>query len=63
MPTSHDYEKKFADFIKLCEDKSSQTVIIHHPEVIGDNYEEMVESLNRISDADKALSIVPRKDR
>lgn len=36
---------------------------IHHPEVIGDSYEEIVESLNRLANAGKKLSIVPRNNR
>ena len=60
------YKKKFAGFISICEkaDPSGQDVlIIDHPEVIGDDYDEIVESLNRISDANFCLAIVSRKDR
>jgi len=32
---------------------------IAHPEVLGDNYEELVENLNRIAAAEVALVIVP----
>jgi hypothetical protein len=54
------YEQKFAEFIKLCEQAKSDEdghVIIAAPWVIGDNYEEMVESLSRLSDAKLTLHI------
>jgi hypothetical protein len=38
-------------------------VIIHHPEVLGDNYSEIVESLNRLSAAELKLLIVPTDQR
>ncbi|MBI3865454.1 MAG: hypothetical protein HY290_26560 [Planctomycetia bacterium] len=40
-----------------------QVVVIHHPEVIGDTFAEIVESLNRLADAKKSLTIVPRSER
>lgn len=64
MNPSHD--EKFKEFNKLiAESKESGTekVIIHHPEVLGDNYEELVENLNRLSDAELGLFIVPRNQR
>lgn len=57
------YEQKFADFIFLLADSKEQLVMIHHPQVLGDNYEEIVESLNRLSVAGKHLAIVPPKER
>ena len=38
-------------------------MLVHHPEVLGDNYEEIVESLNRLADAKVSLVIVPRGER
>ena len=64
--TTSVYEQKFAKFISTCEkaDPSGQDVlIIDHPEVIGDDYGEIVESLNRLGDAGLSLAIVSRKDR
>ncbi len=58
-----DYERKFADFVKLCgEAKGSGVgdVIIASPKVIGDNYEEIVESLSRLAEAGLALRIAGR---
>jgi predicted oxidoreductase len=56
------YEQKFAGFIKSLEEKAD-VLLVHHPEVLGDTYEELVESLNRLADAGKMLSILPRKER
>ena len=60
------YEQKFAGFISVCKKANpsgKDVLIIDHPEVIGDTYDEIVESLNRISDANFCLAIVSRKDR
>ncbi len=64
--TTSVYEQKFSEFLKVCEksDPSGKDVlIIDHPEVIGDDYDEIVESLNRLGDAGLNLAIVSRKDR
>lgn len=61
-----EYEEKFAEFIRMCDGtkkSGADAVIIYHPEVLGDNYEEMVESLNRLSDAELKLLILPRSLR
>lgn len=58
----HYDETKFKEFNNmLCED--AEVVIIHHPEVLGDNYTELVENLNRIADSEKTLAIIPRSQR
>ncbi len=60
---SERYEKKFASFIEMCQ-KAKQdnipNVIISHPQVLGDNYEEIVESLARLADAGLLLQITSR---
>ena len=64
--TTSVYEQKFAEFIKVCgkaNPSGKDVLIIDHPEVIGDTYGELVESLNRLGDAGLNLSIVSRKDR
>jgi hypothetical protein len=61
--TQPTYEQKFADLLFLLANSKEQLVMIHHPQVLGDNYEEIVESLNRLSVAGKHLAIVPPKDR
>jgi hypothetical protein len=63
--TPADYEKKFADFIRLCaetEASGKTTVVIAYPWVIGDNYDEIIESLSRLADAGLTLDIAARKD-
>lgn len=60
------YEKKFASFLRLCDDAKRDridVVVIAHPEVLGDTYAEIVESLNPLADAKLSLSIVPRSER
>ena len=65
MKTPPDYEKKFADFIRLCAEAKANGVsqmVIAYPWVIGDNYEEVMESLSRLADAGLSLHIGARKD-
>ncbi len=60
------YETKFADFIRMCAEakvNGLEGVVIHNPHALGDNYDEMVESLNRLADAELQLAIVPRAER
>ena len=57
------YEKKYGDFIRLLADGQMSQVMIDRPEDIGETYEELIESLNRIADAHKKLSITPTRDR
>lgn len=65
MNTPPGYEKKFADFIKLCSEtkaKGIKEIAIGYPWVLGDNYEELIESLSRLADAGLSLHIGARKD-
>jgi hypothetical protein len=57
------YDQKFADLLFLLADSKEQLIVIHHPQVLGDNYEEIVESLNRLSVAGKHLAILPPNER
>lgn len=57
------YEEKFADLIEACDHPLAEVFIVANPHVLGDNYEELVESLNRIADSGMKLSIVPRSKR
>ena len=61
--TPPNYEQKFADFIKLCEEAKAngiQQVVIAQPWAIGDTYDEVVESLSRLADAGLTLHIAGR---
>ena len=43
---------KFSDLIRLCkETQKGGVVLIGTPHALGDTYEEIIESLNRIADA------------
>jgi hypothetical protein len=63
-PVPPGYEEKFADFIELCrQTKPGDLVAIATPNSLGDNYAEVIESLNRLADAEAGLQIVPRSER
>lgn len=53
-------EAKFQEFNKLLK-SDADIVVVDHPEVLGDNYEELVENLKRLGDSGKSLHIVPSK--
>lgn len=60
------YEQKFADFLRMCDQAKVgklDVVVVHDPETLGDDYAEIVESLNRLADAKLKLAIVPRPER
>ena len=49
--------EKFKNFDRLLqENKGVDHVLIHYPEVLGDNYTEMVTNLNKLATAVKATS-------
>ena len=57
------YDQKFANFITLCERAKAdgiQQVIVDRPSVLGDSYDEIIESLSRLADAGLALNITRR---
>ena len=59
------YEKKFADFIKLvadCKARGTKEIVIGYPWVLGDTYDELIESLARLADAGLSLHVGARKD-
>lgn len=64
-------EEKFAEFDEMLElfkkkhknDKNAPALLIHHPEVLGDNYDELVQNLNKLADAKMTLMIIPQVDR
>ena len=61
--TPPDYERKFADFIQLCQKTKAEGashVIVAQPWALGDTYEEVIESLSRLADAGLALHIARR---
>lgn len=64
MPTP--YEEKFPKFIQMCEDAKEvgiDRVLVAQPWVLGDNYEEVMESLSRLAKANLLLGIAkPSKE-
>jgi len=65
MNTPPGYEKKFADFIRLCAEakaNGSAEVVVPYPWVLGDTFEELIESLSRLADAGLLLHVAARKD-
>ena len=60
------HDEKFAGFNKMITEAKAgkvEVLMVHHPEVLGDNYVELVENLNRVSDAGLQLVILPRAER
>ena len=63
--TPEGYEKKFANFIRICtksKSKGAHTVIVAVPWVLGDDYDEVMESLSRLADAGLHLQITARNN-
>ncbi len=56
-------EEKFREFNKMLKADDIDVCVIHHPQVLGDNYEELVENLNRLADSGKSLTIVKQEMR
>ena len=59
------YEIKFAEFIRLCAElkaKGLTEMVVAYPWALGDNYEELIESLSRVADAGLSLHIAGSKD-
>ena len=58
--------EKYSGLDKLCRDAKSQgldLIVIHHPQVLGDNYEELIENLEKIAQGGLAVRIVPQSER
>jgi len=58
------YEEKFANLIQFLDAHKGKDepdfLVVAHPAVLGDDYEELVESLGRIAEAGIALRIAGR---
>jgi hypothetical protein len=51
------------DLVGQAQAKKIDTVIIHHPGVLGDNYAELVANLDMLSAANLRIAIVPPESR
>ena len=61
--TPEEYEKKFETFIKLCAKAKAEghsELIVAAPWVIGDTYDEVIESIGRLADVGLALRCIGR---
>lgn len=59
------YEDKYAEFIKMTRDSQqpgTTRIVVDQPWVLGDNYDEIIESLSRLADAGLTLHIVRRAE-
>ncbi len=59
-PAPIGYAKKFEGFIRMCDEakaKGLKVIVVAHPSVIGDNYDEVIESLSRLARAELTLAI------
>jgi hypothetical protein len=55
------YETKFADFIRMCRDAKKsglKVIVVANPSVIGDNYQEIIESLSLLAEANLSFQAV-----
>jgi hypothetical protein len=52
-----------AESVKPAAPIEQATVLVGCPEMLGENYEEIIETLNRLADANLALVITPRASR
>lgn len=61
---SDGYEEKFPQFIRMClqaEGKGATAVKVASPHALGDTYEELIESSQRLADAELRLYIASSK--
>jgi len=57
------YEEKFPQFIKMCNDVKENkidVIAVATPDVLGDTYEEIIESLSRVAESGGTLIIAKR---
>lgn len=57
------YETKFAEFIRLCEKTNpGDAIVVPDPYTLGDTYEEVIESLFRLTDSEVHLRVMPSRE-
>jgi dihydrodipicolinate synthase/N-acetylneuraminate lyase len=57
---TEEYEDKFSEFIEMCKrakQEGVEGVMIGSPEDLGDNYEEVIQSLEHLAKSDLVLKI------
>ncbi len=58
------YEEKFSGLLRMCEQAKTgefEIVIVASPEILGDNYEELIGNLRRCAQAGLLVAIAERK--
>jgi len=56
--------RKFKKFDELLQrNGEADHILIHHPQVLGDNYVEIVTNLNKMVEAGFTLKIIPPSER
>jgi UDP-N-acetylglucosamine 2-epimerase len=63
MKKNEKIEQKFKDLYRALDNNNADYVMVHHPEVLGDDYEEIIYNLNKIAESGKSLNIVPPSER
>jgi thiamine monophosphate synthase len=61
-----EYEKKYHDLLQRIQGAQANGItlfVVREPQELGDTYEDIVESLNRLADADLNLAVLPRAMR
>jgi hypothetical protein len=60
------FQSKFAELHRLIEESKAngvKAIVVQSPQTLGDDYEELIQNLDRLSDAKLAVLIVPPSDR
>jgi hypothetical protein len=63
-PNFDPYEKKFSGLLRMCEEAKRgdfEIVIVAKPEVLGDSYDELIESLRHCAKAGLLVAIAEKK--
>lgn len=60
------YEKKYNDLLQRIQEAKKNGItlfVVREPQELGETYDDVMESLNRLADADLNLAILPRDTR
>jgi hypothetical protein len=57
-----DFDLMISELLKMKKKDRPKYILINHAEVIGDNYEEVIRNLNKISETEVGLLIAGKLD-
>lgn len=60
------HKQKFAQFLLMCntmKEQKADVLVVDHPEVLGDTYEELITNLAYLAEKKLMVQIVPMKQR